>query len=97
VNFDPANMILYGMGDPISALKKLMPYVVQVHIKDATPAASAGQWGAEVVVGTGKVDWKSFFAALSEGGFSGDLSIEREAGDSRVNDVAIAREFIAKI
>ncbi|MFN9992125.1 MAG: sugar phosphate isomerase/epimerase family protein [Phycisphaerales bacterium] len=97
VNFDPANMILYGMGDPISALKKLMPYVVQVHIKDATPAAKAGEWGAEVVVGAGKVDWKAFFGALRESGFAGDMSIEREAGDTRVKDVAIAREFIATI
>ncbi|MBM4086232.1 MAG: sugar phosphate isomerase/epimerase, partial [Planctomycetes bacterium] len=36
VNFDPANMILYGTGEPIPALKVLGKYVVGVHCKDGT-------------------------------------------------------------
>lgn len=35
VNFDPANMILYGTGDPIEALLKVGGYVRSVHCKDA--------------------------------------------------------------
>ena len=31
VNFDPANMLLYAMGDPVEALRKLAPRVRQVH------------------------------------------------------------------
>jgi len=34
INFDPANMILYGTGDPIEALGVLAPHVVSVHCKD---------------------------------------------------------------
>ena len=34
INFDPANMILYGTGDPIDALRTLAPHVVSVHCKD---------------------------------------------------------------
>ncbi len=37
VNFDPANMILYGKGEPVAAVETLMPFVRQVHIKDAIP------------------------------------------------------------
>ena len=36
VNFDPANMILYGMGDPLEAIRVLASSVVQIHVKDAT-------------------------------------------------------------
>jgi sugar phosphate isomerase/epimerase len=60
VNFDPANMILYGMGDPVTAVRTLAPYIAQVHIKDALPTKVAGTWGSEVRVGTGEVDWTAF-------------------------------------
>ena len=93
VNFDPANMLLYGSGDPTEALKALRPRVVQVHVKDAKASREPGvAWGEEVVVGTGEVDWPAFFDAL--GDYGGALPIEREAGDSRVEDVRAAADFI---
>ena len=80
VNFDPANMVLYDKGDPIDALRTLGPWIGQVHIKDGIRTKVSGEWGEEVVVGSGDVDWPAFFAALHEVGFTGDLCIEREAG-----------------
>jgi L-ribulose-5-phosphate 3-epimerase len=35
VNFDPANMLLYDMGDPIQAVAVLGPDIRSVHVKDA--------------------------------------------------------------
>ncbi|HUR26788.1 MAG TPA: sugar phosphate isomerase/epimerase family protein [Planctomycetota bacterium] len=94
VNFDPANMILYGMGDPVAALRALRGHdVLQLHIKDALPATTSGAWGEEVRVGTGRVDWPAFFAVVREGAF-GDWMIEREAGSQRVEDMRAAREFV---
>ena len=56
VNFDPANMILYGSGEPIAALEKVGRYVHSVHCKDGRWAARPGQeWGAEVPLGEGDV------------------------------------------
>lgn len=96
VNFDPANMILYGMGDPLEGIRILAPRVLQVHIKDALPTEVPGTWGAEVPAGEGAVDWDGFLAAVDglPGGI--DLVIEREAGDARVADVLTARELIRK-
>ena len=37
VNFDPANMLLYDMGDPIRAVEILGPDIRSVHVKDAQP------------------------------------------------------------
>jgi sugar phosphate isomerase/epimerase len=96
INFDPANMILYGMGDPVRSLEKLGSRVVQVHVKDARAAKSAGTWGEEVVAGTGQVDWPAFFAVLDQAQPSIDLMIEREAGAQRVDDVRHARAMLSR-
>ncbi len=96
-NFDPANMLLYDKGNPIEALRKLGPWVRQVHIKDARRTKTPGTWGEEVVVGTGEVDWPAFFTTLKEIGFNGDLCIEREAGIKRVDDIRAARELVEKV
>jgi L-ribulose-5-phosphate 3-epimerase len=95
VNFDPANMILYGMGDPLPALRRLAPWVRQVHIKDAIPSLTPGEWGVEVPVGSGAVDWTAFFTVLAELPLQPDLVIEREAGTDRVTDVRTAQRVIA--
>jgi L-ribulose-5-phosphate 3-epimerase len=97
VNFDPANMILYDKGDPIAALRTLGPWIRQVHVKDARRTKVPGTWGEEVTVGTGEVDWRSFFATLRELNYTGDLVIEREAGNQRVADIRTARDVVAKM
>jgi L-ribulose-5-phosphate 3-epimerase len=94
VNFDPANMILYGKGDPILSVGKLINRVKNVHIKDATAATTPGEWGAEVPAGTGEVDWSRFFKVLDEASYKGYLVIEREAGDDRAGDIATARDLV---
>ena len=90
VNFDPGNMILYGMGDPVAALRRLAPWVRQVHVKDALPASSPGQWGTEVRVGTGAVDWPAFFGVLKDQCPGVKLLIEREARAGTPDDIRAA-------
>ncbi len=87
VNFDPANMILYDMDDPIEALTKLVSHVRHVHVKDAKRTKVKGEWGEEVVVGTGEVDWDAFVRILAEADFEGTYIFEREAGDDRIGDI----------
>ena len=96
VNFDPANLILYGKGDPVAALRVLAPWVRQVHIKDARRTRQPGTWGEEVVAGTGDVDWPKFFAALAELNPAVNLAIEREQGTERVADIRAARLLVEK-
>ena len=98
VNFDPANMILYGMGDPVDALEALAPHVLQIHVKDALPPERPGEWGREVPAGEGAVDWQRFFRVLEARGIDCDLVVEREAGEDRIGDVrralALVREHL---
>lgn len=94
VNFDPANMILYGSGDPIAALRTLRPFVRQVHLKDAVSAGTPGEWGTEVPCGTGAVDWSGFFEIVRHDLPGCDLVIEREQGEQRIADVVTARRLV---
>lgn len=94
VNFDPANMLLYGKGDPIEAVRVLAPWIRQVHVKDASQTSVPGTWGEEVAVGSGQVDWQAFFTTLADVGFTSDIVIEREAGTQRVADILQAHEVV---
>jgi sugar phosphate isomerase/epimerase len=79
INFDPANMILYGTGEPIAALKKVGKYVRSVHCKDATWSDQPGKtWGCEVPLGKGQVGMENYLKTLKEIGYNGPLTIERE-------------------
>ena len=90
VNFDPANMILYGKGDPIAAARKLAPWIRHIHVKDAIKTKVPGTWGTEVPWGDGEVGQTAFLAALEEGGYNGAFAIEREGGNDRIGDIALA-------
>jgi sugar phosphate isomerase/epimerase len=85
INFDPANMILYGTGDPIEALRTLAPHVVSVHCKDGDwpPKGVPGALGTERPLGSGSVGIERFVATLRDSGFRGPLNVEREAEDQR--------------
>jgi L-ribulose-5-phosphate 3-epimerase len=80
INFDPANMILYGTGDPVEALEVLGKHVISVHCKDGDwPAMDRPDaLGEERPLGEGKVDFAAFVSKLKELGYKGVLSIERE-------------------
>ncbi len=97
VNFDPANMILYGSGDPIQAVRTLSRHIRHVHIKDAIASKKPGlEWGNEVPVGTGQVNFPEFLSALKSINYTGPLIIEREAGANRLDDVRAAIDNLQK-
>ncbi len=79
VNFDPANMILYGTGEPIEAFGMLGSRVRSVHCKDAKWSSQPGvTWGEEVPLGEGAVDIPAYLQTLRDIGYDGPLTIERE-------------------
>lgn len=101
VNFDPANMILYDMGDPIDAMRGLQEHIVQVHMKDAISTDTPGTWGTEVAAGVGQVEWEAFFKIVQGLPQEVDVVIERESGEQRVEDIrqaaALARAKIQRV
>ncbi len=86
INFDPANMILYGTGNPIEALKTVGHLVRSCHCKDGTwaPEDQRGTgWGCEVALGTGDVGVENYLRTLKSIGYTGPLTIEREIPQDR--------------
>ena len=89
MNFDPANMILYGAGEPLPALRALGGYVRSVHCKDATWSDRPGEtWGQETPLGEGAVDFPAYLRTLAEIGYAGPLTIEREIPQEPVRQKA---------
>jgi sugar phosphate isomerase/epimerase len=101
INFDPANMILYGTGDPVEALDVLGPHVLSVHCKDGDwPAKDApGSLGVERPLGNGSVGIPRFLEKLKAIGFRGPLNIEREAEnqEERYRDLRAAVKLLDSI
>ena len=96
INFDPANMILYAKGKPMEAVRTLYPWIKQVHVKDAYETKTPGTWGTEVPWGEGEVGGDCFISELEELGYRGNYVIEREAGNDRPRDIALAIERLVK-
>ena len=88
INLDPANLLLYGKGNPIDALYVFGKYVRAIHAKDGMPPTNGRELGREVKVGEGFVRYPQFIPALIECGFEGDLTIEREiSGEEQDRDI----------
>jgi sugar phosphate isomerase/epimerase len=96
VNFDPANMLLYDMDDPLRVLDLLAPDIRSVHLKDANRPAVKGVWGEEVPLGAGQTNTREFVKALKRVGYRGPLCIEREVGnqEQRFADIAHGVQFL---
>ena len=101
INFDPANMILYGTGDPIEALSVLGPLVLSVHVKDGDwpPRDQPDALGKEKPLGQGSVGIPRFVEKLKQIGFRGPLNIEREAENQaeRIADMREGVKYLANL
>jgi sugar phosphate isomerase/epimerase len=98
VNFDTANLVLYGMDNPPRALERLRERVTSVHIKDGLPPDHPGSLGREVPLGEGQALVRECLRMLEAAGFRGPLIIEnyvwRDRGTDPLAELARARDFI---
>ncbi|MEM9644009.1 MAG: sugar phosphate isomerase/epimerase family protein [Planctomycetota bacterium] len=101
INFDPANMILYGTGEPLEALRALAPHVRSVHCKDANWSDQPGDtWGAEVQLGKGAVNIRDYLQTLHDIGYTGPLTIEREIPEDparQLSEIGTAVELLTRL
>jgi len=98
VNFDLANLILYGKANPVDAIELLGPYVQGIHAKDGLWPTNPRELGQEVPIGTGKVDFPRIIARLKELNYRGAVTIEREiSGPQQMEDVRAAKAYLEKL
>lgn len=98
VNFDAANLVLYGKANPVDALDTIGPYVRGVHAKDGLYPTDPKRLGREVPIGQGKVNFPRFVARLKEIGYRGPLTIEREiSGPKQSEDIRASVAYLEKL
>ena len=98
VNFDLANLILYGKANPVDALEILGPYVQGIHAKDGMWPTNPKELGQEVPIGKGKVDFPVIIERLKLLHYRGAVTIEREiSGPQQVEDVRASKTYLEKL
>jgi L-ribulose-5-phosphate 3-epimerase len=98
VNLDTANLILYGMGNPLDALEVIGRLVRGMHAKDGFFPTDPRRLGKEVPIGQGKVDFPLLFKKLKALGYLGPVTIEREiSGPKQVADIRKEIVYLKKL
>lgn len=95
INFDTANLLLYGKSNSLDALDVFGQYVMETHIKDGFFPTDGMHLGKQAQVGEGKANVREVVRRLDEIGYNGTLTIEREiSGEQQIKDIMQARDFL---
>ncbi len=95
INLDPANLLMYGYGNPIDALELFGKYIRNVHGKDGLYPQNGKVLGEEMPLGKGKVNYPVLIGKLKEIGYDRYITIEREInGEKQTKDIIAAKELL---
>lgn len=98
INFDPANVILYGKANPVDALDVFGKHVKGMHAKDGVYPTEPRRLGKETPLGQGKVDFPKLMSGLKSLGFNGAVTIEREIhGAQQLDDIRKAIQLLTPL
>lgn len=98
VNLDPANLLMYGKGNPSDAVDMLGKYVRGMHVKDGKYPVDGENLGWETQVGKGLVDFEYIITKLHSFNYTGPLTIEREIeGENQLIDIQETIKFLNNI
>jgi sugar phosphate isomerase/epimerase len=98
VNFDLANLIMYGKANPVDAIELLAPFIQGIHAKDGLWPTNPRELGQEVPIGKGKVDFPRIISRLKELNYRGAVTIEREvSGPKQLEDIRSEKTYLEKL
>lgn len=98
INLDPANLLLYGKGNPMDAVDVFGQYVVGIHVKDGDYPTDGINLGQEYKVGCGRVNFEYIIRKLHSFNYRGPLTIEREiTGDQQKKDIIDTVKYLQDI
>ncbi|MGC2399972.1 MAG: sugar phosphate isomerase/epimerase family protein [Acidobacteriaceae bacterium] len=95
VNLDTANLILCGKGNPVDAMDVFGHLVRGVHAKDGLFPTDPRNFGREVPIGQGRVDFPALFKRFKGVNYAGAITIEREIeGPRQTTDILQSQLFL---
>ena len=97
INFDTANVVLYGKGNPLDSAEIFGKYIKNLHAKDGLYPTNPQKLGMEVPIGQGKADFQAIFRTLKENNFTGEIIIEREiSGPQQIEDIQQSYTYLTQ-
>ena len=97
INFDTANLMLYGKANSADAIATFGQYVKDTHIKDGFYPTDGMKLGKQAAVGEGNANIPAVIRALDSFGYNGTFTIEREiSGEQQIKDIIKARDLLLK-
>jgi L-ribulose-5-phosphate 3-epimerase len=97
VNYDTANLIMYGKSNPVDGLKVLGVYVRSLHAKDGKYPTNPYELGKEVPIPMGDVDFPAVISSLKKLNFKGGIIIEYELAESTSEYLLKTKEYLEKL
>ncbi len=98
INFDTANLMLYGKGNAADAVLVFGKYIRDVHIKDGFYPTDGKNLGRECPAGEGLANFPLVLERLKKAGYQGPFTIEREiTGEKQIRDIIAARDMLLEI
>jgi L-ribulose-5-phosphate 3-epimerase len=97
VNYDTANLVMYGKANPLDGLKVIGKYVKALHAKDGTYPVNPNELGKEVPIPGGEVNFPAVISYLKKLGFDGSITIECELAGRNNDYILKTKEYLEKI
>jgi L-ribulose-5-phosphate 3-epimerase len=97
VNYDTANLVMYGKANPLDGLKVIGKYVKALHAKDGLYPVNPQELGKEVPIPTGEVNFPAVISYLRNLGFNGHITIEYELGEQNRDYILKTKNYLEKI
>ena len=94
VNYDTANLAMYGKANPLDGLKILSKYLKAFHAKDGTYPTDPDHLGKEVPIPEGVVDFPAVIGYLKEIDFKGEVIIECELSDRKGDYILNTKRYL---
>ena len=98
INYDTANLILYGKANAVDALDVFGQYIMDTHLKDGCYPTDGMKLGKQVQLGEGRANLPAIVDKLETLGYTGPYTIECELkGDDKIALIREAREYMLDI
>ena len=97
VNYDTANLVMYGKANPLDGLKVIGKYVKALHAKDGNYPTDPYLLGKEVPIPGGEVNFPAIISYLKKLDFTGSITIEYELAEKNSEYILRTKKYLEEL